>query len=174
MWNSMNSHRKWALAIVLILFGVSALLAIQDRPQNPFEAIPGALLSALAMLIVSVAAVCTLFVPADTETGKLRILDRFLPAIALIASVALLSFIDGRHSRYDALAFATDHADDLAGPPPQSVPHFQGIPDGGSAIIASPGRNPMTFSAKTRLRLTNGDMHSCRKLDEKLWLCGFG
>lgn len=171
---ALNFHRKCALAIALVLFGGYALLQIPERPMDPFEALPQLLLIALVLFGLVVAAVVALFTRSEAGSTKLRWFDRLLPAITLVVSGVLVSFLDTAASRHHALAFAADHAEDLAGPAPQGVLYFEGIPDGGTAIIASPGRDPMTYPAKVRFRLTNGNMRSCRKLDEKLWLCAFG
>ncbi|GAB5351217.1 hypothetical protein [Qipengyuania sp. 483] len=71
-------------------------------------------------------------------------------------------------------AFATRNDHQLSGPAPKSVIYFEGIPDGGTAVIRSPNQNPTAFTPEKSLELVNGNLTSCDRLDDRDWICTFG
>lgn len=170
---SLNFHRKWALAIVVVTAGVYGLTRMVGPGMAPFGIVAFAA-SAIAFLSLFVGAGVALFTRPEHASEHMCTVERFLPAVVLILSLGVLNMLFKQDSRDAALAFATEHRSELAGPAPQSVIYTEGIPDGGSAIVASPDRNPMTYAARVRFELTNGNMTSCEPLDGQLWVCQFG
>lgn len=170
---SLNFHRKWALAIVVVTAGVYGLTRMVGPGLAPLGIVAFAA-SATAFLSLFIGAGVALFTRPEHASDHTRTAERFLPAAVLVLSLGVMSMLFKQDSHNATLAYATEHRSELSGPAPQSVIYTEGIPDGGSAIVASPGRNPMTYAARVRFELTNGNMTSCEPLDEQLWVCQFG
>lgn len=171
--SNMNFHRKWALAIVIVTAGVYALIRLPELGFSPLGVL-AALLLLIAMLTLIIGAGVALFTKPAQTSDRTWTAERFLPAVVLVLSLGVMSMLMRQDSRDAALAFAVEHRREFTGPAPQSVVYSEGIPDGGTAIIASPGRNPMAYPTHVRFKLTNGNMTSCEPLDEQFWLCQFG
>ena len=169
----MNFHRKWALAIVAVSAGVYAMARLPDPGFSPVGVFT-AVVSAIAILSLFVGAGVALFTRPTQTSDRMRTVERFLPAVVLVLCLGVMSMLVRQHNRDAVLEFAAKHGSELAGPAPQGVIYTEGIPDGGTAIVASPGRDPMTYTARVRFELTNGNMTSCKPVDSKLWLCRFG
>ena len=128
----------------------------------------------IILLFGSCVAVATIFFTPENRYSKLRqSVGRFLPLVALVGASITCYEIDSIVERQKQLRFAKNHAEDLSGNGPRSVIYSQAIPDGGYAIIRSPGRNPRGFSQTAMIELTGERIKSCEALSEKDWICRF-
>lgn len=169
----MGFHRRLAVAIVVVTAGIYGLNHMPVDLFSPLGIVAG-LLGLIAVLGLFVGAGVALFTSPAQNGGRTRQLERFLPAIVLVISLGVLGMLLERDSRNAALAFASEHQSELTGPAPQSIIYSEGVPDGGTVIVSSPARNPMSLSARQRAEMTNGNMTSCKPLNAQLWLCRFG
>ena len=100
-------------------------------------------------------------------------IGRILPLTTLVVAILLSSVAIGTLSNLQKKAFADSKNDWLEGPRPRAVVYRQGIPDGGIAIVRSPGRNPEGFSQAVMLQLTGERIKSCEKVSDLDWSCHF-
>lgn len=88
-------------------------------------------------------------------------------------AVLLSSVVMDTFSTRQKKAFAALHERELAGTPPRAVLYSEGIPDGGIAIVRSPGRNPEGFTQTVMLDLTGERIKSCEPVSDIDWACHF-
>ena len=169
IWRGMGTGEKFGVVIVCAFVPSFLFMDLTvDEPGTSFVAI----IAYLALLLCfGVAAVWWIFIGGNEHSGLIRNLaDRFLPLAALVAVLCFVAI----YADFKAAAFARDNAELLSGPPyPKAVIYAEGIPDGGTAIIASPDRDPTTFSARTAHALVGESIRDCDRLDERLWKCDF-
>lgn len=163
------------LFVPVYLVGAVSLLKVRVDSGQLFTALPlWQLAWLLIALLAAVAALATLFLRPDHHPSHLRMnLGRILPLAALIlaglSSTAILDAFAKREMR----AFAQLHSAHLAGPPPRAVIYREGIPDGGVAVVRSPGRNPESLPQAAMIDLTGERIKSCEPLSETDWSCHY-
>lgn len=173
IWKNLGTGERYAL---IILFGFGLLLGCPPHETDGAAALVRNLLGLLAFVILflclGAGAVLMLFIGGQGFASRWRAIgDRILPVAALMTVLAFVSYSADRA----VAAFARDHAEELSPPYPSAAIYAADIPDGGTAILASPGRNPETFSSRQGLVLTEGgNIRSCDKIDARLWKCSFG
>lgn len=96
-----------------------------------------------------------------------------------ILSVLLLHVGIGLGPRVEASLYLAAHSDAMqeaqraAGPnQAAAMTFYEGIPDGGAAIIRSQVR-PDKLSKREQSRLTGEDIQGCRRIVPDAWLCGY-
>ena len=120
------------------------------------------------------ATVATVFFKPDFHPSRLRMnIGRILPITALIVAVILGSVAVAAITNHQLRAIADQNTHALAGTPPRAVIFREGIPDGGYAIVRSPGRNPETFTQTVMIDLTGERIKSCQQVSEIDWSCKF-
>jgi len=140
---------------------------------------PGAVL--LWLLFWALACVIACFVAIDAmmrgsagSTSALgAIVDRGAPLAALLVAIGVLFVTSSLLARHNQLEFARTYSADLSGPPPQAVIYSEGIPDGGTAIVRLPGRDPATLPQSTMVQLSGERFRRCAPLDHRDWFCRF-
>ena len=168
-------NHRLAIAIFLTFtvgYFSSSFLLDWMEPQPPLPSLLFILFWALA-IIVTLATVIVAAFAKPQGTGWNGIGERLSPlgslAVALAITYALSAVLADAHRK----EFARIHSAELAGTPPQAVIYSEGIPDGGTAIVRLPGRNPETLPQATMVRLTGERIKHCRPLDENDWFCMF-
>ena len=99
--------------------------------------------------------------------------NRALVILALVAAWFVSSWLLGKHHTQLQIAFASTHAEQLDGTPPKAVVYWTGIPDGGTAIVRSPGIDPARLPQSNITAVTGENLQRCSRLDEELWSCRF-
>ncbi|WP_448659420.1 hypothetical protein ACPVPU_02900 [Sphingomonas sp. CJ99] len=129
---------------------------------------------ALALFGAFCGAVAALVLKPDRHPSPVRqMAGRFLPIAALLLAIILTLTLGEVIEMNRKLAFAAAHEQALSGPAPKAVTYVEGIPDGGVAIVRSPGRNPVTFDQSLMVDLTGERIRSCNALDDRNWSCHF-
>lgn len=177
---SYSFNEKFAAGL-LVLFGpIYLATAISFGPDSDllggsFGAIILWKLSwAIIAFVVFCAAIATVFFKPAYQSSHFRMhLGRFLPVMAMGAAMLLSAAALDAFSRHQMNAFAKLHESKLAGPPPRAIVYREGIPDGGIAIIRSPGQNPEGFDHPAMLELTGEPIKSCASLSDRDWVCHF-
>ncbi|MBX7482611.1 hypothetical protein [Qipengyuania qiaonensis] len=165
-------------AVIFLIFAVGYLLAAEVTGHGRAGETIVALLAwqviwaVLALIGLAVAVAQIFFRPGDVS-GRRAWLDRFLPILALAIAVPLGGWLVGERYRLMQLDFARDYRTELSGAAPSAVTYWEGMPDGGIAIVRSPGRDPATLPQTKMLDLTGERIKSCRALDAQLWSCHF-
>lgn len=95
------------------------------------------------------------------------------PLVALTVALGGNFVISSYSAMANARSFAAQHDQELSGDAPRSVIYSEGIPDGGTAIIRLPGKNPVELPQRTMVDLTGERFKSCKKLDKQDWYCRF-
>lgn len=142
-------NEKLAGGLLILFFPVDLLAAIALHPGIVVTGQEFAtnILWRVAGLIIGFVAICvciaTLFLKPEYHPSGLRMhVGRVLPLAALIVATLLSSVSYDLFSNLEMRKFAKLHRAELAGKPPRAVVYWEGVPDGGVAIIRSPGRNP--------------------------------
>ncbi len=168
------NHR---LAIVIFLiFTVGYLAAAQlldwAGPRVPLFQLLWILFCAFAVFVGIVIALVAAFWKPQA-TGWNGIGERLAPLLSLAVALAIAYAVSAVLASADRKSFARAHSKELAGTPPQAVIYSEGIPDGGTAIVRLPGRNPETLTQPTMVRLTGERIKDCQLLDQNDWFCSF-
>ncbi|MBH9538052.1 hypothetical protein [Novosphingopyxis sp. YJ-S2-01] len=130
---------------------------------------------AFAWLCGAIVAIAALVLgDARPAQAQRRWLSRSLPLLSLMGTALLLWGISSLISDRARLSFAEANNHVLEGPPPKAAIYSQGIPDGGTAIIRSPGRDPESFDGNTSYQLVGGNIRSCERMNARDWFCIFG
>ena len=127
----------------------------------------------IALVAFCAAAATVFFKPAHHSSRTRMHVGRILPLTAMGVALLLSSVTMDALSRHQKKAFADLHEQELAGTPPRAVVYREGIPDGGIAIVRSPGRNPEGFTQAVMLGLTGGRIRSCEQVSDTDWACHF-
>lgn len=129
---------------------------------------------AIIVFVAFCAAAATVFLKPAHHTSRLRMhLGRVLPLTSMGVAILFSSVAMDTLSRHQKKAFADSHQHDLAGKPPRAVVYREGIPDGGIAIVRSPGRNPEGLTQAAMLELTGERIKSCEPVSDSDWACHF-
>ena len=120
------------------------------------------------------AALATLFFKPDQHGANWRRhIGRALPLIAMAIALPLNWAAMDMLAKRDLRSFAQSHEQALSGPAPRAVTYREGIPDGGIAIVRSPGHNPERFSQVVMVELTGERLRSCNAISDMDWACRF-
>lgn len=163
------------LFVPVYLFTAIALLPGSVQAAQDFVTL---LLWQVAWFIIAAIAACTaiatLFFKPDHHPSRLRMqLGRTLPLVSLIVALLLNSTIHSALSTRQLRTFAQLHSKELIGDPPRAVIYREGIPDGGVAIIRSPGQNPEGLSRSVMTDLTGERIKTCSAMNDSDWVCHF-
>ena len=177
---SYSFNEKFAAAL-LVLFGpIYLATAVSFGPESGLlERNFGAFILwkiswVIIVFVALCAAVAAVFFKPDYQSSHFRMhLGRVLPLIAMAASMLVSSVALDAFSSRQMAAFAKLHESKLAGPTPRAILYREGIPDGGIAIIRSPGQNPEEFDQPVMLELTGERIKSCTSLSDRDWSCHF-
>lgn len=167
--NGMKALREYTFnekfaAALLVLFGpIYLAAAVWLGPDSVLtgEDFRALLVWHIAWGIIAFVAFCaviaTIFFKPAHQTSRTRMhLGRILPLAAMGAAMLFSSFAMDALSSHQKKAFAELHQHELAGKPPRAVVYREGIPDGGVAIVRSPGRNPEGLTQAVMIDLTGG------------------
>lgn len=173
-------NEKLSLGLLVLFFPVYLVAAIALLPGSILvaEHFTAFLLWQLAWFVIlaiaAVAALATLFFKPDHHPSHLRMhLGRVLPLATLLVALLLNSAIHDALSLRQMRTFAQLHGAELVGHPPRAVIYRQGIPDGGVALVRSPGRNPESLPPEVMSKLTGEPIKSCEPISETDWSCHF-
>ena len=173
-------NEKLAGGMLVLFFPVALITAVTLRPGTVVtgEEFAIDILWRAGWLITEFVATCvtvaTLFFQPDYHPSRLRMhFGRVLPLAALIVATQLSSVGYDWFSNLQMRKFATLHRAELEGQLPRAVIYRTGIPDGGVAIIRSPGRNPEGFSQPVMIDLTGERIKSCKPISNRDWSCHF-
>ena len=174
----LSFNEKTAVAFVGLFVGVrfvAAMILEVGAPREDFMQVAVWSLGwGLAALIAFFVAIAGLFNRLEASVSPARsMLDRLLPMLALIAAFGVTSWLSDVRYALLQRAYADEHRAGLAGSAPKALIYWEGIPDGGVAIIHSE-TNPEALDALTSSDLVNGDITGCRDLERSLWSCRFG
>lgn len=171
------TFREKLAAGLCVFFGPVFLITYLSRPTD--ESPIAGLLWNLAWLLahgiaVLIASALMFFRPKQSGSDRRDLIGRFLPLAALLVTFFGASMVVQQIWMDKMRAFATRNDHLLSGTAPKSVIYFEGIPDGGTAVIRSPNQNPTEFTPEKSLELVNGNLTSCDRLDDRDWVCVFG
>lgn len=176
----LSFNEKFAAGL-LVLFGPIYLAAAASlKPDSVLTAgdfravIVWHISWTIIVFVAFCAAAATVFLKPAHHTSHIRMhLGRLQPLTAMGVAILLSSVAMDALSSHQKKAFADLHQHDLAGKPPRAVVYRQGIPDGGIAIVRSPGRNPEGFTQAVMLELTGERIKSCEPMSDTDWACHF-
>ena len=171
------TFREKFAAGLFVIFGPVFLVTYLSRPtdESPIAGLLWTLAWLLAHGIAVLIASALMFVrPKQSGSDRRDLIGRFLPLAALLVTFLGASMVVQQIWTDKMRAFATRNDHQLTGTAPKSVIYFEGIPDGGTAIIRSPNQNPTEFTPERSLELVNGNLTSCDRLDDRDWVCTFG
>ncbi len=171
------TFREKLAAGLFVFFGPVFLITYLLRPTD--EAPITGLLWTLVWLLAHgiaflIASALVFFTPKRSGSDRRDLIGRFLPLAALLVTFLGASMVVQQIWLNKMRAFATRNDHQLTGTAPKSVIYFEGMPDGGTAIIRSPNLNPSAFTPEKSLELVNGNLTSCDRLDDRDWVCTFG
>ena len=177
-WSKMYYNDRLALGI-FAFFGVGWLVsaAVLDRiyGRDWLVQLLFLLFWAFAWLCGAIVAIAALIQgDARPAQAQRRWLSRSLTLLSLMGTALLLWGISSLISDRARLSFAEANNHLLEGPPPKAAIYSQGIPDGGTAIVRSPGRDPESFDETTSYQLVGGSIRSCERMIARDWFCIFG
>jgi len=171
------TFREKLAAGLFVFFGPVFLVTYLSRPtdESPIAGLLWTLVWLLAHgIAVLIASALVFFTPKRSGSNRRDLIGRFLPLAALLVTFLGASMVVQQIWLNKMRAFATRNDHQLTGTAPKSVIYFEGIPDGGTAIIRSPNQNPTAFTPEKSLELVNGNLTSCDRLDDHDWVCTFG
>ena len=177
-WSDMHYNDRFAIGILAVL-GLGPLISSAIlRQVFANDWMIGLLFSlswGLIWLCALIAAIVAM-VQGDgrPSSDRHKWLGRALPLLSLAGTALLVWEISNLAEDSARRTFAAAHEAALGGAPPKAAIYSEGIPDGGTAIIRSPNRNPESFDGGTNLTLTGGNIRNCERLDAGDWFCWFG
>ena len=173
-------NEKFSVGLLLLFVPVYLFTAIALLPGSVLAAqdFMTLLIWQVAWFIIAAIAACTaiatLFFKPDHHPSRPRMqLGRTLPLVSLIVALLLNSAIHGALSTRQLRTFAQLHSEELIGYPPRAVIYREGMPDGGVAIIRSPGQNPEGLPQRVMKDLTGERIKSCSSINDSDWSCHF-
>jgi hypothetical protein len=177
---SYTFNEKFAAGLLVLFFPIYVTGAAVLGPDSVLTSddLGRLLLWQIAWWIIAFVAFCAataiIFFKPDHHPSRLRMhIGRILPLSALVVAMLLSSVAIDALSDRRKQAFARLHSVELAGPPPRAVVYREGIPDGGIAIVRSPGRNPEGFAQAIMIDLTGERIKSCEPVSDRDWSCHF-
>ena len=170
-------NEKFAVVLLVLFFPVYLLGSVALNVQAGGEFFASLIWHGAWLIIALIAfcaAVATIFLKPDRHHSNFRMgLGRLLPVAALIIAVLLNSVVYDAFTKRQMQMFAKSHSEELVGPSPRAVVYREGIPDGGIAIVRSPGRNPEGFTQGVMIALTGERIKSCKPISSSDWSCHF-
>lgn len=177
---SLTFNEKLAGALLLLFGPVYLFAAVSVGPDSvqTGQEFSAFLLWHVSWVVIAFVAFCAAFAtiflkPAIHSSNLRKLLGRILPLFGMMLGVFLSAVGMDTISNQQKRAFAELHVTELSGPPPRSVIYRQGVPDGGIAIVRSPGDNPEDFAQGLMLDLTGERIKSCEPITEVDWSCYF-
>jgi len=176
----LTAHEKFSASILIVFVPVYFALfwALPKGSQSDvalaFGAITWLAIWGLLWIGCLCGAIGALFIQPDAFASPSRsVISRMLP-LTMLAFVSWANIaISSQSSDQRKRDFAAAHSQELSGLPPQSIIYSQGIPDGGTVIVRSPGVNPETLDPPIKSALTPERLKSCEALDTRDWFCSF-
>lgn len=168
-------NEKFAAGLLVLFCPIYLAAAVSLEPSDNLGKLAAWQVAwAVITLVAFATAAATVFLKPEHHPSRVRmVLGRILPLFAMGVAILLSSFAMDALLSNRMQAFANSHQHELAGKAPQAVIYLEGIPDGGVAIVRSPGRNPEGFSQAVMIDLTGERIKSCKPLNDTDWACHF-
>ena len=116
--------------------------------------------------------IATLIVLLRPANDEVPFWQNCLPVVALVFAFIASIGIDQLRYEFFLKSYAQQNEYQLRGPGPAAVSYWEGIPDGGTAIVSGP-QNPMRLPQSVMVDLMGERFQHCRQFKTERWVCRY-